>query len=75
METFGAIFPSTVLYSLYMFQYDAFITLDFQKTLPACRKGYYHWYISILIQLRNLGTIYIGSNGVARKLGFRENSV
>ena len=39
-----------------MFRYDAFIKLDFQKILSACRQGFYQWYISI--QLRNLGTIY-----------------
>ena len=39
-----------------MFRYDAFITLDFQKVLPACHEGFYQWYISI--QLRNLETIY-----------------
>ena len=57
-----------------MFQYDAFITLDFQKILPACRQEYFHLYIFQLIQLRNLGTKY-WVYGVARKLGFGENSV
>ena len=28
-----------------------------------------------LIQLHNLGTIYVGSNGVAKKLGFGKTSV
>ena len=53
-----------------MFQYDAFITLDFQNILPACRQGYFHG-IFQLIQLRNLGTKY-WVYGVARKLRFGE---
>ena len=57
-----------------MFQYDAFITLDFQKIFPACRQGYFHWYISINPTIRNLGTKY-WVYGVAIKLGFGENSV
>ena len=39
-----------------MFRYDAFIMLDFQIVLPACRHGFHQWYISI--QVRNLGMIY-----------------
>ena len=39
-----------------MFRYDAFITLDYKKVLPACRLGFYQWYISI--QQRNLWTIW-----------------
>ena len=27
-----------------MFQYDAFVTLDFQKILPACRQGYFLYF-------------------------------
>ena len=60
------IIPSTVCS-------DAFITLDFQKILPACRQGYFHWYISINpTTYCNLGTKY-WIYGVARKL-FEENS-
>ena len=39
-----------------MFQYDAFITLDFQKILPAVKDIFTG--IFQLIQLRNLGTKY-----------------
>ena len=53
MEASGAINPSTVYSS--MTRSSRWI---FQKILPACRQGYYHWYISLLIQLNNLGTIY-----------------
>ena len=41
MEANGAIIR--VLLSLY----DAFITLDFQKVLSACRHGFHQWYIVV----------------------------
>ena len=51
IEASGAIVLSTPMFPVWRW-----ITLDFQKVLPAYRPGFYLWYVSI--QLRNLGTIY-----------------
>ena len=69
MEASGAIIPSTVCSS--MTRSSRWIFRKFSQ--PAVKDiitGIFQ-----LIQLLDLGTIYIGSNGVARKLEFGENSV